>query len=321
MLKVAVTDYTFADLSVEKEILEPLGCQVVGHQKFQGEEALKELVKDADYVIAQFAPVNANVINAMQKNQIIVRYGIGYDNVDCKAAAAKNIPVCNVPDFCVDEVADHAVAMILALARKIVPNNVVASGQWKLAVPLDQMFVMKKLTVGLVAYGKIGKEVALRLKPFKCNILVFDPVVDAAVIKKDGFTPATLDEIYAQSDLVSLHCPSNEHTKQMINAKSIAKMKKGVMFVNTSRGTLVNTDDLVAALKSGHISAAALDVTDPEPIPSDSPLLKMNNVIINSHIASASVAAVLNLRKSVANTVIAAIKKEKLPNVVNGVKK
>ena len=321
MSKVAFTDYSFSDLAIEKAILEPLGCTVEDHQKYQGQESLEKLVSDADYVITQFAPVNAGVIGAMQKNKIIVRYGIGVDNVDLAAAADKGIPVCNVPDFCIDEVADHSVAMILALTRKIVQGwDVIRNGQWKLAVPLDQMHVLKNMTVGLVAYGKIGRETALRLKPFKCKVLVFDPVVDDSVIKQDGFTPATLDEIYAQSDLISMHCPSNAKTQYMINADSIAKMKKGVLLVNASRGTLVKTDDLIAALKSGQIEAAALDVTDPEPINTDSPLLKMDNVIINSHVASVSMSAVENLRKSAANLVACAVRGEKLPNIVNGVK-
>ncbi len=320
MSKVAITDYSFADLDPEKRILEPLGCTLVDQKEFVGEEKLQELVQDADYVITQFAPLNAAVIESMAKCRIIVRYGIGVDNVDLDAAAKRGIPVCNVPDYCVDEVADHTLAFILALARKVVPGwDVVRAGGWKLAVPLEEMHALKELTVGLVAYGKIAKEVAARLKAFKSKVLVFDPYVPANEIENDGLVPTDLEGLLGNSDLISLHCPSTAETQQMINSQSISTMKRGVMLVNTSRGTLVNTADLVAALESGHISAAALDVVDPEPIPPDSPLLKMENVIIHSHVASCSVNSRNRLRTSVAEAVARAVRGEKLANVVNGV--
>jgi D-3-phosphoglycerate dehydrogenase len=273
-------------------------------------------------VITQFAPVNAAVIGAMQRAKVIVRYGIGVDNVDLKAAAARNIPVCNVPDFCVDEVADHTLAMILATTRCLLPcwDVIRHDRQWKLPVTLNQMLVLRELTVGLVAYGKIAREVALRLKPFKCRVLVFDPVVDSKLIEKDGFVPATLDEVLTKSDIVSLHCPSTEKTRFMINAESLSRMKKGVILINLGRGDLIKGDALIAALQSGHVAAAALDVTNPEPIPMDSPLLTMKNVIINAHIASASASAVQKLRRTAAEIAARALRGEPLINIVNGVK-
>jgi D-3-phosphoglycerate dehydrogenase / 2-oxoglutarate reductase len=318
--KVAITDYTFEELDLETKVLEAAGCEVASQKVGKDPQQLMALVKDADYVITQFAPVNAAVIDAMQKCKVIVRYGIGVDNVDLKAAAAKGIPVCNVPDYCIDEVADHALAMILDLVRKITVNvaKVKASG-WGAAVPLQALFALKYMTVGVVGFGRIGREVACRLKSFKCKVLVFDPVADAAVVRAAGLAPASLDELLRTSDLVTLHCPSNEKSQYMINAQTISTMKPGVMLVNTSRGTLVKTDDLVAALESGQISAAALDVTDPEPIPSGHPLVKMDNVIITAHYASASPRAVEMLRTSAADTVVIASRGQELPNIVNGV--
>jgi D-3-phosphoglycerate dehydrogenase / 2-oxoglutarate reductase len=322
--KVAVTDFGNEEINVEKAILEPLGCEVVGPLRgadAKNEAKLIDLVKDADFVITQFSPVTAAVINSMAKSKIIVRYGIGVDNVDLKAAAAKNIPVCNVPDYCIDEVADSALAMILDSVRKVTAHAIrIKSGKWELAVPLKEVLVMNEITIGVVGFGRIGRAVVKRLKPFRCKIVVFDPVVDAATISAEGCTPASLDELLHSSDLVTLHCPSNEKTKQMINAQTLGKMKKGAILVNTSRGTLVKTDDLVAALKSGHLSAASLDVTDPEPINMDNPLVKMENVIINPHLASTSLGAGDKLRTGVANTVGLAVKGQKLPNIVNGVK-
>ena len=320
MEKVAITDYTFDTLEIEKSILEPLGCRIVEQRSGKDIQELIALVKDADYVITQFAPVSSDVVAAMQRCRLIVRYGIGVDNVDLAAAAARKIPVCNVPDFCTDEVADHAVAMILEMTRRITENGVkVRAGGWGLAVPLESMRALKDMAVGVVGFGRIGREVSHRLKPFKCRILACDPAVPAPDIRAMGFFPVSLDELLAQSDLITLHCPSTEATRQMINARSIAKMKRGALLVNASRGTLVRTDDLIAALRSGAVGAAAMDVTDPEPISPDSPLVKMPNVIINSHIASMSPAAMKKLRTDAANTVAIAVRGGKLPHVVNGV--
>ena len=320
MTEVAVTDYTFDDLDIEKNILGPLGCRLTDLKTGKPQDELIALVRDADYVITQFAPVNAAVIQAMQKCKAIVRYGIGVDNVDLEAATAKGIPVCNVPDYCTDEVADHTLAMILDVTRRITSNAVgIRSGKWALAVPLDALHALRDMTVGIVGFGRIGREVAGRLKPFKCDILVFDPGVDASEIETAGCTPVALDDLIARSDLVTLNCPSNEQTKHMINAESLARMRDGAMLVNVSRGTVVKTDDLVAALKSGKISAFATDVTDPEPIPPDHPLVGMDNVFITPHIASATPQAATQLRSDAANTVAAVVKGGRPPNVVNGV--
>jgi D-3-phosphoglycerate dehydrogenase len=256
----------------------------------------------------------------MEKAKVIIRYGIGVDNVDLNAAAAKKIPVCNIPDYCIDEVADHTLALMLAATRQIVPcDSTIKSGQWKLPVPIAALHALKYMTVGLVAFGRIGREVAARLKPFKCRILVCDPAVPAAEVEAAGCEPAAWDDVLAQSDLLSLHCPSTEKTRYMINTTTIAKMKRGAILVNASRGTLVDTPALVAALESGQLSAAALDVTDPEPINPDHALLKFANVVITPHDASATPQAVLTLRHAAANLAAMAIRGEKLPNIVNGV--
>jgi D-3-phosphoglycerate dehydrogenase len=318
--KVAVTDYTFDCLDVERAILDPLGCEVVGQKSGKDPGQLIALVRDADQVLTQFAPVDAAVIGALQKCRVIVRYGIGVDNVDLGAAAARGIPVCNVPDYCIDEVADHTLGLILDLTRKIAVNAAkVRAGGWGLAVQLDALFALKDLTVGLIGFGRIGRQVAQRLVPFRCRILVCDPAVPPSAIQNAGFIPVSLEEVLHSSDLVSLHCPSTEQTRCLINGESISRMKVGALLVNTSRGTLVKTDDLAAALQSGRLSAAALDVTDPEPLPAGHPLLALDNVILTPHMASASPGAVATLRQQAAAIVARAVQGKPLPNIVNGV--
>ncbi|MBM3877996.1 MAG: C-terminal binding protein, partial [Verrucomicrobia bacterium] len=295
--------------------------EIVSCKEKRSPAELAELVRDADAVIAQFAPVNAEVVNAMTKAKAIVRYGIGYDNVDIAVARERGIPVCNIPDYCVDEVADHTLAFMLAITRQVVPNTLhVREGKWGLATPLTAMQALKYLTVGIVGFGRIGREVVKRLLAFKARVLVFDPVVDAAQILAAGAQAASsFDELLAQSDIVSPHCPSLPATKQMFNAAAFAKMKRGSVFINVGRGDLADSAAVTAALQSGQLAAAALDVFDPEPIPADHPIRSMPNVILAAHIASASPTAVRTLRETAARLALKAVRGETLPNVVNGV--
>lgn len=318
--KIAITDWTFADLSVEEQLAQAAGATLVGKQCKNAAD-LTSLVVDADAVITQFAKVNADVINAMQRARVIVRYGIGVDNVDLEVARQRNIPVCNVPDYCVDEVADHTLAFILATTRQVVPNTLhLRGGKWGLAAPLTEMHALKNLTVGVIGFGRIGREVVNRLLAFKACVMVFDPVVPAAEIAKLGAHPVSLDELLAQADIVTLHCPSTAQTRKMFNGDAFAKMKPGAILINVGRGDLAESAALTSALQSGKLSAAALDVFDPEPIPADHPILKMPNVIVAAHIASASPPAVKKLRESAAGIALKALRGEPLPNIVNGVK-
>ncbi len=319
MPRVVITDYSFPSLEIEEGILKPQGCDVIGGQ-WKTPELLVPHMADADVVLTQFAPVKAEVIAAMKRARVIVRYGIGVDNVDLEAAKARGIPVCNVPDYCIDEVADHTLAFILATTRQVVPNCVlVRSGQWGLATPLAEMKTLCDLTVGLVGFGRIGREVAARLAPFKCQRLVFDPLMPAAVIEQAGCRSVTLPELLAEADIVSLHCPSTPQTRRMLNAESLSRMKVGSILINVARGDLIETPALVAALQSGKLAAAAIDVCDPEPIPADSALRSLGNVIVASHIASCSAKAARKLRETVAGIAAKALRGEPLPNVVNGV--
>ena len=319
MPTVAITDYSFPDLELERSILSADGFELrSGNDKEI--PALQMLVAEADAVITQFAPINADVIGAMQRAKVIVRYGIGYDNVDVLAARERGIPVCNVPDYCIDEVADHTLAFILGVTRQVVPNTLrVREGQWGLATPLDQLRTLRDQTVGLVGFGRIGREVAARLGPFKCRRLVHDAFVPADAVRSAGCEPVAIDELLAQSDIVTLHCPSTPQTKKLLNDASLGRVKRGAVVVNLARGDLIDTDALVTALQSGHLSAAAIDVCDPEPIPVDSSLRSLPNVIAASHIASASPKAVRTLRETAAKIAAMALLGEPLPNVVNGV--
>jgi len=319
MSTVVITDFTWGAVDIERAILEPLGCKVVERQCATVAETI-DACRTADQIISQYSPITAAVIAQLQSAKMIVRYGIGYDNVDAEAAAAKGIPVCNVPDYCIDEVADTTLGLMLSAIRQFGANHrYIQQGHWGMGVPLDRMFAMHTMTVGIVGFGRIGSAVAARLQPFNCRVIAFDPVVGDANIKAAGCEPVSLEEIWANSDLITLHCPANKFTENLVAAEAIGQMKDGVILVNCARGTIVNTNDLTAALERGKVGFAGLDVVAPEPLPVDHPLRTLENVLINSHLAVSTVDCVERLRRNVAEIVACSVRGQPVPNIVNGV--
>lgn len=321
MARTVLTDFTFADTTLESRIFAEAN-EVFEARKEKGSPAqLAQWVRGADAVLTQFASLNSEVISAMDRAKVIVRYGIGVDNVDLVAARERGIPVCNVPDYCIDEVADHTLAFILAAIRQVVPNALLLrGGRWGIATPLESMDALANRTVGVIGFGRIGRAVVRRLAAFNARVLVFDPVVSAAEIEGCGArAAASLEALLPECDIITPHCPSTPQTKKMFSAAVFARMKDGATFINVGRGDLVDSEALVSALQSGKLGGAALDVFDPEPIPTASPLLGMPNVILSAHIASASPRAVRMLRETVARIALKALRGEPLPNVVNGV--
>lgn len=314
---IVVTDYKFPDLALEQAAAEHAGCVLIGHH-CESEAELKAAVTDADAVITQFARLSAPVLAAMTRARAIVRYGIGVDNVDLDAARQHGIPVANIPDYCIDEVADHTLSFILAMTRQVVTHTAdLRAGHWRLAVPVSGMKVLRDQTVGLVGFGRIGREVAARLLAFKCRVLVYDPMVPEAEIQRLGALSVPLTQLLAESDIVSLHCPSTPATRHIIGPAALAAMKPSALLVNVARGDLVDTHALLDALQSGHLGAAALDVFDPEPLPLEHALRTLPNVVIAPHIASVSVTAVQALRQGAIARAVAAVRGQLPDNVVN----
>ena len=314
---IVVTDYKFPDLALEQAAAEHAGCALIGHH-CESEAELKAAVNDADAVITQFARLSAPVVAAMTRARAIVRYGIGVDNVDLDAARQHGIPVANIPDYCIDEVADHTLSFILAMTRQVVTHTAdLRAGHWRLAVPVSGMKVLRDQTVGLVGFGRIGREVAARLLAFKCRVLVYDPMVLEAEIQRLGAISVPLTQLLAESDIVSLHCPSTPATRHIIGPAALAAMKPSALLVNVARGDLVDTHALLDALQSGHLGAAALDVFDPEPLPLAHALRTLPNVVIAPHIASVSVTAVQALRQGAIARAVAAVRGQLPDNVVN----
>jgi D-3-phosphoglycerate dehydrogenase len=318
MSRLLVTDHTFQSLDVERRLLAPHGVAVEEVGSAERSDLLAKL-PTADFVLTQFARLDKEAVSVMDRVKVIVRYGIGVDNIDLEAARGRGIPVCNVPDYCIDEVADHTLALILAATRRVVENaNYVSDGRWGLPVSVDSMRCLKTMTVGIIGFGRIGREVAARLVPFKCRIVVYDPGVSPQEIEACRFEAATLEKLIVESDVISVHCPATPETRHLINADIIDAMKPGAILVNIARGNVVCSQSLLNALKSGKVGFAALDVFDPEPPAADDPIRTMPNVILHSHIASASADAVFKLRHDAASIVALAAERRPLHNVVNG---
>ncbi len=314
---VVITDHSFENLALEEAVLAPLGCRIIT-RVWKTEEELIELVGEADCVITQFAPLKAPVIEGMRHARAIIRYGIGVDNVNLEVAGRRGIPVCNVPDYCTDEVADHTLALMLSLTRRIAQiSSQIRSGIPWTGIDVSGMVSLKNCVVGIVGFGRIGREVAARLRGFKCRILTHDPVVTSTEVEAVGARLVSLEEILGLSDVITLHCPATPETRHLICRDTLNRMKRGVMLINVARGSVVKEADLVAALRDGHVAAAGLDVTDPEPIGDSSPLLSMENVLITHHVAAWSPNAVRHLRTRVAEIAVIALQNGQLPNVVN----
>jgi D-3-phosphoglycerate dehydrogenase len=283
MYKVVVTDI-LKPVIPEEAILRENGASLIyGDCKTEAE--LIELAQDADAIINVYARLTAKVINSLRRCQVIVRRGIGYDNVDVKAATAKGIAVVNVPDYCIDEVADHVMALLLCTARRVIPaREQVKSGGWdfKQFLPIPSL---KDCTLGLVGFGKVARAVTERAKCFGLKLQTSDPFISAELVSEHGVRLVSLEELLSSSDFISIHVPLTNDTRGMFSKREFAMMKPSAVVINTSRGLVVDEEALREALQSGKIAFAALDVMTQEPPTADNLLRKMNNVILTPHLA------------------------------------
>lgn len=315
--KVVITDYWYETLDMEKAELARLEGVELSAYHCKEEDVLVELVQDADAVIVQFAPITKKVIDAMKKCKLIVRYAIGVDNIDIAAATSKGIYVANVPDYGIDEVSNHAITLLLALSKKIIPLTAsVKKGKWDYTVSKPIHRISGK-TLGLVGFGRIPTMVAKKMSGFGMKILCYDPYINKNIPEEYGVTLVDLDTLLHNSDYISIHCPLNAQTKHMLDRKQFAKIKHGAILINTARGGIINETALIEALQSGRIAAAGLDVTEKEPIPQDSLLLSMDNVIITPHNAWYSEESIATLQRMVGEEVVRVLSGQLPKNLVN----
>jgi D-3-phosphoglycerate dehydrogenase len=305
---VQVIDIPRAPIPDYGEMLKQAGVEVEFAKKdCTTEDEIIAAAHDADAIIgvATFQPFSRKVIEKLTKCRLILSMGIGYDNLDLEAATEHNILAANVPDYCLEEVSDHAMALILASTRKIVKlSRIVEKGGWKTEPDPEiqrsiwpTMSRLRGQTLGLVGFGRIPRTLVPKAKGFGMRVIAYDPYLQPSAFESLGVERVELDQLLAESDIISLHSALTAETKHMLGLEQFKKMKPTAYLINTARGALIDQRVLHTALTEGYLAGAALDVTEPEPISPDDPLLKLDNVIITAHSAHFSIPAYLELTR------------------------
>jgi D-3-phosphoglycerate dehydrogenase len=313
---VLVTDHPAPTAAIEEALLEAAGARLVIAET--GDEAeLVRLVQDADAILTCFRHVTPAVVRAGTRLKVIGRYGVGVDNIAVDTATELGIVVTNVPVYCVDEVAEHTIAMWLSLARQTATYDAsVRGGAWdiKAGMPIHRV---SGSTFGIVGFGNIGRAVADRARGFGVRILVFDPAYPGEAIRRAGSEPVELDELLAESDAVSLHVPLVPATHHLIDARRLGLMKPGAFLINCARGAIVDLDALADAIRNERIAGAGIDVFEPERLPVDHPLIGLRNAVLTPHVAFYSEESIAELQRLATENVIAVLTGRDPANVVN----
>ena len=299
---VVVTDSPFPSLDPAKKALEDANAEVVQAPSSSEEDIIKA-AEYADAILVTYAKLNENILRSLKNCKAIGRFGIGVDNIDLKVAGELGISVNYVPDYCLDEVSDQAMAMIISMARKIPQSNkLVQSGRWEMPAVVP-MYRLRGKTVGLIGFGNIPRLMTPKAQAFGFNVIASDPYAPKELFEKYGVESVSMDELYERSDFISVHAPLLPETKGLVNKDAFKKMKDTAVIVNTARGPLINEKDLIEALDKNEIGGAGLDVVETEPLPKNSPLIGRDNVILAPHTAFYSVEALEELQTKAASDV------------------
>ncbi len=313
---VAVTDHLFPSMDDEARMFAEMDTELVVGQCKEEEDVIA-LCRNADAILNTYARMTPRIIQSLERCKVIVRFGIGYDNVDVDAATRCGIMVANTTEYCVDEVADQTMAMLLACARGLFPAGRIArDGTWD----LSRMPVLRRLrgqTLGLMGIGEIGKAVAVRAHGFGLKVLASDPYVDEAAARESGAELVDLDTLLGASDYVSVHVPLMPATEGMMNAGVFAKMKPTAFLINVARGRIVNQADLVRAIQQGDIAGAGLDVLEQEPCEPGSDITTLDNVILTPHSAWYSEEARADMRRRAVGQVVSVLNGELPYSLIN----
>ena len=315
-VRVLITDYAWPNLEIERAILDEVGAELVVAPNGTADEIVA-LAADVDAILTCWKQVPPAALDAATRCRIVSRYGIGLDNIPVAHATALGMVVTNVPDFCLDEVAEHTLALLMACGRRIVSHaEQTRQGVWSQAGARG-MPRLRGQTLGLVGYGNIAQVVAQWARAFGLVVLAYTPRLAADALAPWGRATNDLSALLAAADYVSLHVPLTPETRGLINATRLAQMKPTAYLINTSRGAIIDEDALLAALEGGQIAGAALDVMSSEPPRPDHPLLRHPRVIATPHIAFYSEAAIVDLATKAARHVAQALRGEVPDRVVN----
>ncbi len=299
---VCVSDKRHADYNVEREILASIDAELTLCECATAED-IAEKCAQADAILLDLAPMTAAAIAGLKKCKVISRYGVGYENVDLAAATAAGIRVTNVPDYCMEDVSDHALALILSCLRHVpMRDRMVRQGAWNLQAP---SFRLAGKTMGVIGAGRIGRALIRKVSGFGLKeVVAYDPYISAEDLASIGVRKVGLEELLALSDIISLHLHANAETAGIINKDTIALMKPNAILINVSRGPLIRDEDLIEALRQGRILAAGLDTHNHEPLGADSPFCSLDNVVLTDHTAYSTAEGVLELKTKAAQNVV-----------------
>jgi D-3-phosphoglycerate dehydrogenase len=309
-----VTDTVFPNLDITRQILSPVVD--VNVLEDSSANSIAEATTNADAVLVTYAQITGDIIRRMNRCRIIARYGIGVDNVDVEAATEKGIVITNVPDYCIEEVSDHAVALLLALARKLIPSNArVRNGKWEMSsvVPIRRL---RGSALGLIGFGRIAQQVASKSQAFGMRVMAYDPYISAEVLNRAGVQGMGFEALLASADYISIHVPLGATTHHLFGAAAFRQMKDTAYIINTARGGIIDEPALIKALDAHEIAGAALDVLEIEP-PSKSHLLGRNDVILTPHTSFYSEESLLELQTKAAEEVTRVLQGKPPRNPVN----
>lgn len=315
---VVLTDSPFPSLEPAREVLSTISAELRVLPE-AGEEAISEAARQADAVLVTYAKITARVIEQMTRCRVISRFGIGVDNVDIEAATKRGIRVTRIPDYCVDEVSDHTMVLLLALARKIpFANHMVHNGRWEMAAtaPIHRI---RGSVLGLVGFGRISQMVAQKAAVFGMHVIAHDPYAPLESIERAGVLRVSLEQLLSSSDFISIHSPLLPETRHLFSSSAFEKMKNSAYLINTARGPIIDEAALIRALDENQLAGAALDVMSEEP-PSTSGLLGRDNVILTPHMSFYSIESLLDLQKRAAEEVVYALTGKPSHNAVNAEK-
>jgi D-3-phosphoglycerate dehydrogenase len=311
--KVVITDSYHPTLDTELEEFRGLGVDLILAQTKDADEIIAT-TRDADAIMVQHAEISRKIIERLEKCRIIARYGVGFDNVDVTAATECGIMVSNVPDYCVDEVSSHAIALLMSCSRKIVRlSNSIKAGQWTYMVA-EPIYKLTGQTLGIVGLGRIGSATARKGLGLGLKVQAYDPYVFETDLDVEF---VDLEPLLQTSDFVSVHAPLTDETYHIFGESQFKRMKKSAFLINTARGPIVDGVALYEALKAGEIAGAGVDVMEQEPPLRDDPLLKLDNFIVTAHTAWYSEESQKLLQRETARAVAAVLKDGKPRSLVN----
>jgi D-3-phosphoglycerate dehydrogenase len=315
--RVVVTDHAFPGLDHERRAAERAGAEFSDHQVRTEDDAVA-VTRGAAVALVNFAPVTRRVLEGLAPHATVIRYGVGYDNIDVDAAGELGVRVANVPDYGTATVADHAAALLLALLRRVPRyDRAVRESGWVAPADVGDVPALESATVGLIGTGRIGLALADRLRPFGPALLAFDPYAEERALREHGVEPVALEDLLPAVDGLSLHAPATPETHHVIDADALAQLKPGAVIVNTARGALVDEAALHDALERGALAGAALDVFEEEPLREDSPLRRHPAVLLTPHVAFYSDRSVDDLQRLAAEEAARALAGEPLRCQVN----